>query len=36
MLLFIDNKGKSINIGDLYYNKSYIILIPFPLTGING
>ena len=28
MLLFINNKNKSINIGDLGYNRPYIILTP--------
>ena len=36
ILLFMDNRGESINIGDPYYNRLGIILIPLSLTGVNS
>ena len=34
--MFIDDRGEFTNIGDLYYDEFYIILIPLPLIGVNG
>jgi len=36
MLLFINNKNKSINISDLSYNRLYAILTPPPQIGVDG
>ena len=36
MLLFIDNKGKFIDIDNLSYNRLCVILMPPLLISVNG